>query len=60
MAQRTGAWKARRAMDLVPVGSNTPAATAFMGGAVEVFARAREFERALQLLELRFSIPTGR
>ena len=52
--------EARRAMELVPLASNTPAATAFMGGAVEVFARAGETAAALELLELLFSMPAGR
>jgi serine/threonine-protein kinase len=52
--------EARRAMELVPVGRNTVAATAFMGGAVEVFARAGESDGAMELLELLFSMPAGR
>jgi tetratricopeptide (TPR) repeat protein len=52
--------EARRAMELVPVASNTMAATAFMGGAVEVFAKAGELDAALELLELLFSMPAGR
>ena len=52
--------EARKAMELVPLASNTPAATAFMGGAVEVFARAGETDAALELLELLFSMPAGR
>ena len=52
--------EARRAMELVPLASNTPAATAFMGGAVEVFAKAGEIDAALELLELLFSMPAGR
>jgi hypothetical protein len=51
---------AREAMALVPVAGNTPGATAFMGGAVEVFARAGETGAALELLELLFSMPAGR
>jgi serine/threonine-protein kinase len=52
--------EARQAMELVPLAGNTPAATAFMGGAVEVFARAGETDAALELLELLFSMPAGR
>ena len=52
--------EARRAMELVPVAGNTPGATAFMGGAVEVFAKAGEIEGAMGLLELLFSMPAGR
>jgi serine/threonine-protein kinase len=52
--------EARRAMELVPLASNAPAATAFMGGAVEVFARAGETGAALELIELLFSMPAGR
>jgi tetratricopeptide (TPR) repeat protein len=52
--------EARRAMDLVPLGRDAPGATAFMGGAVEVFARAGETSAALELIELLFSMPAGR
>jgi TolB-like protein/Flp pilus assembly protein TadD len=61
LGQRTQAVReARRAMELVPLASNTPAATAFMGVAVEVFAKAGEIRGALELLELLFSMPAGR
>jgi tetratricopeptide (TPR) repeat protein len=52
--------EARRAMELVPIARSTVDATAFMGGAVEVFARAGEIGAALDLLELLFSMPAGR
>lgn len=52
--------EARRAMELAPIASGTGEATAFMGGAVEVFARAGETDAALDLLELLFSMPAGR
>lgn len=52
--------EARRAMELAPIASGTREATAFMGGAVEVFARAGEADAALDLLELLFSMPAGR
>ena len=49
---------ARRAMELAPPGH--PAASAFMGVAVEVFARAGELDAAFELLELLFAMPAGR
>ncbi len=52
--------EARRAMELVRVPENTPGATAFMGGAAEVFAKAGELDAAFELLELLFSMPAGR
>jgi TolB-like protein/Flp pilus assembly protein TadD len=52
--------EARRAMELVPLASNTPAATAFMGIAVEAFAKAGEVGAAMELLELLFAMPAGR
>jgi tetratricopeptide (TPR) repeat protein len=51
---------ARRAMELVPLSSNSPGATAFMGGAAEVFARAGELDAAFELLELLLAMPAGR
>jgi serine/threonine-protein kinase len=51
---------ARRAMELVPLGRDAPGATAFMGGAVEVYARAGEEGPALELIELLFTMPAGR
>ena len=52
--------EARRAIELAPVAKNTMAATAFMGGAVEVFGRAGEIDGAMELVELLFSMPAGR
>ena len=52
--------EARRAMELVPLSSNSTAATAFMGGAVEVFGRAGELDAAFELLELLLAMPAGR
>ena len=61
LGQRADAVReARRAMELAPVAKSTPAATAFMGGAVEVFGKAGEIDRAMELLELLFSMPAGR
>jgi serine/threonine-protein kinase len=52
--------EARRAMELVPLSSNSPGATALMGGAVEVFGRAGEIDAAFELLELLLAMPAGR
>jgi serine/threonine-protein kinase len=52
--------EARRAMELAPLAHNNPRATAFMGGAAEVFAQAGETDRALELLELLLAMPAGR
>jgi TolB-like protein/Flp pilus assembly protein TadD len=52
--------EARRAMELMPVGDYTPAVTAFMGVAAEVFAKAGETGAAIELLELLFAMPAGR
>jgi serine/threonine protein kinase/tetratricopeptide (TPR) repeat protein len=51
---------ARRAMDLVPLTQESAVATAFMGVAVEVYARTGEFDAAMALLELLLAIPAGR
>jgi serine/threonine-protein kinase len=47
-------------MELVPLSSNSPGATALMGGAVEVFGRAGEIDAAFELLELLLAMPAGR
>lgn len=61
LGRRTDAVReARGALELAPVGSRTLDATAAMGGAVEVFAMAGEFDAAFDLLELLFSMPAGR
>ena len=52
--------EAKRAMDLAPLREDNPGATAFIGGAVEVYAAAGERDRALELLELLLSIHAGR
>lgn len=52
--------EARTAMALVPVSDNSPSATAFMGGAVEIFAQLGEADAALELIELLLAMPAGR
>lgn len=52
--------EAQRAMALAPVSANSVAATAAMGVAVEVFARAGEVDAALKLVELLLAMPAGR
>jgi Flp pilus assembly protein TadD len=52
--------EARRAMGLASVSQNSPGATAFMGVAVEVFARVGEADEAFKLLELLLAMPAGR
>jgi tetratricopeptide (TPR) repeat protein len=52
--------EARTAMELAPLSADNPTATAVMGVAAEVFARAGEMDAALELLELLLAIPAGR
>ena len=52
--------EADRAMTLAPVAEISPAATAFMGIAVEVFARVGELDAAFERLELLLAMPAGR
>ena len=52
--------EAERAMDLVRVSGNSLTATAFMGLAVEVFARVGELDRAFEMIELLRTMPSGR
>lgn len=51
---------ADRAMQLVPISTNSVNATASMGLAVEVFAHVGEFDRAFEMIELLLSMPSGR
>jgi len=52
--------EARTATDLHPWSENSAYATAFMGGAVEIYAQLGEADAAFELLELLFSMPAGR
>jgi serine/threonine-protein kinase len=52
--------EARTATALVPVSDNSPSATAFMGGAVEIYAQLGEKTAALELIELLLAMPAGR
>jgi tetratricopeptide (TPR) repeat protein len=47
-------------LDLAPLASNYYMATAVMGGAAEVFAKAGDSTAALELLELLLAMPAGR
>jgi serine/threonine-protein kinase len=48
------------ATGLAPLSENSPAATAAMGGAVEIYAQLGETDAALELLELLLAMPAGR
>jgi len=52
--------EAREATDIVPVSQNSTVATAFMGGALEIYARLGEADAAFNLIELLLSVPAGR
>lgn len=52
--------EARTATELVPVSDNAPGATAFMGGAVEIYMQLGEADAALELIELLLAMPAGR
>ncbi len=52
--------EARTATDLVPVSDDSPDATAFMGGAIEIYAQLGETDAALELIELLLTMPAGR
>jgi tetratricopeptide (TPR) repeat protein len=61
LGQRADAIReARTATKLVPLSQNSPATTAFMGGAVEIYARLGETDAALELIELLLAMPAGR
>jgi tetratricopeptide (TPR) repeat protein len=48
------------ATELVPLSANTVAATAYMGGAVEIYAQLGDADAALELIELLLTMPAGR
>jgi serine/threonine-protein kinase len=50
--------EAQRAIELTPTGSGV--ATGIRAGAVQVFAKAGQMDRAFELLELLFTMPAGR
>ena len=52
--------EALTATELVPVSDNSSSATAFMGGAVEIYAQLGETNAALELIELLLAMPAGR
>lgn len=58
--KRKAIHEAQLAMDMVRVPRNSINATAFMGLAVEVFARIGEHDRAFEMIELMLSMPSGR
>jgi eukaryotic-like serine/threonine-protein kinase len=52
--------EARTTMEFVPMADNAPGATAFMGGALEIYARLGEADAAFELIELLLAMPAGR
>ncbi len=52
--------EARSATEIVPLTESSPIATAFMGGAVEIYARLGEADAALDLIEMLLAMPAGR
>jgi serine/threonine-protein kinase len=48
------------ATELAPLSDNSPAATAAMGGAVEIYAQLGDTDAALELIELLLAMPAGR
>jgi tetratricopeptide (TPR) repeat protein len=61
LGRRTDAvHEARTAAELLSPWEGHPAATAALGGAVEVYARLGETNLALQLLEVLLAVPAGR
>ena len=52
--------EARTATALMPVSKSPVSATAFMGGAVEIYVQLGEADAALELIELLLAMPAGR
>jgi tetratricopeptide (TPR) repeat protein/TolB-like protein len=52
--------EARAAAGSMPVASSSPTATAYLGGALEVYSRLGEADAAFELIELLLAMPAGR
>jgi eukaryotic-like serine/threonine-protein kinase len=52
--------EARTAMELMPLAHSKSLATAFMGGAVEVYLKVGDHGEAIRLIELLLAMPAGR
>ena len=52
--------EAERAMELVPLTATAYRGTAYMGLAVEIFARVGELDRAFEMIDLMLTMPSGR
>ena len=52
--------EAERAMELVPWTASAYRGTAYMGLAVEIFARVGELDRAFEMIDLMLTMPSGR
>jgi serine/threonine-protein kinase len=52
--------EARRAMELAPLSQNAMVATAFAGGAAEIYTKVGDNDEALKLLGLLLAMPAGR
>jgi hypothetical protein len=52
--------EARHAMDLAPLSQNAMVATAFAGGAAEIYTIVGDNDEALKLLGLMLAMPAGR
>jgi tetratricopeptide (TPR) repeat protein len=52
--------EASLATEIVPISDNSPAAAAFMEGAIEIYAQLGDADRALERIELLLAMPAGR
>jgi hypothetical protein len=52
--------EARLATELVPLSEGIDASTAYIGGAIEIYAQLGEADAALELIELLLTMPAGR
>jgi eukaryotic-like serine/threonine-protein kinase len=52
--------EARTTMEFAPVAEGTSVATAFMAGALEIYARLGEADAAFEMIELLLAMPAGR
>ena len=52
--------EARTAAELVPLSTGVDASTAFLGGALEIYAQLGDADAALELIELLLTMPAGR
>jgi hypothetical protein len=61
LGQREEAMReARAAAEVMPVAESSPTATAYLGGALEIYARLGDADAAFDMLDILLAMPAGR